>query len=228
MRAFRRLTPAAASALLLGSALLSGCALPHRRPEPWALPRLETGTLTGRYVQSLRLERQGKTLELMAVIENDGKAFTLVGLSPMGQRLMRLTWSEGRVAQESDPGLPVRIDGEAILRDVVFVNWPEAALRTVFAGTRWSARFDGGARSLDWNGRPWIVVRPEVASADAAGSAVPDIAATPATPATPAYSTDSTDTANTANTGGSKGGIVVNHVAEGYRVHVITVERDAP
>ena len=146
--------------------------------------------MAGRYVQSLGLERGGKTLGLTAVIENDGSTFTLVGLGPMGQRLIRLTWADGKVAQESDPRLPVAIDGQAILRDVVFANWPEAALKTVFADTRWRATFTGGERRLAWNGRPWLTVRP-----DSAGAAT---------------------------------GNLVDHIAEGYRVHVATVERDAP
>ncbi len=203
MRAFRLLIHPLVSLLaVLTVSLLGGCA--HRSPDPWALPPVEAGVMTGRYVQSLRLERQGRTLELMAVIENDGNTFTLVGLSPMGQRLLRLTWSGGKVAQESDPNLPVHIDGEAILRDVVFANWPEAALRTVFADTRWRAAFSGADRSLAWNGRPWLSVRPDT------GAAGP---------------MENTDTAGGA---ASTPGIVVDHLAEGYRVHVATVERDAP
>ncbi|MDB5050189.1 MAG: hypothetical protein JWO30_3260 [Fibrobacteres bacterium] len=188
------LTTGCAFFLTTGCALLltTGCALMHPRPTAWDLPPLETGTMPGRRVQSLRLERQGKSLELMAVIENDGKTFTLAGLSPMGQRLVLITWSGGKVAQESDPNLPVAIDGEAILRDIVLVNWPESSLTRVFAKTGWSADFKGPERKLSWRGRPWVSVRPE------------------------------------AGEGGETGeGVLVDHLAEGYQVHVTTVERDS-
>lgn len=181
----------AALALLLGAAV-SGCALLHRRPEPWGLPGVGAGPAPVRWVQSLTLSHQGKSVDLMAVIESDGKTLTLVGLSPMGQRLVRITWTDGKIDQESDPNIPVHIDGEAILRDVVFVNWPEAALHTVFAGTHWRAGFAGADRTLAWKGRPWLSVRPDSAGAD------------------------------------GKPGVVVDHLAEGYQVHVKTLEQEAP
>ena len=182
----------AALAMLLSLAV-TGCALMHRRPEAWALPAVGTGPAPVRWVQSLTLAHQGKSMDLMAVIESDGKTFTLVGLSPMGQRLVRITWTDGKVDQESDANIPVPIDGEAILRDVVFVNWPEAALQTVFAGSHWKAGFQGANRTLSWKGRPWLSVRPD----GAAGAE-------------------------------GKPGVVVDHLVEGYQVHVKTVEEDAP
>ncbi|HKP94982.1 MAG TPA: DUF3261 domain-containing protein [Fibrobacteria bacterium] len=204
MRAFRSLLIAAA--LPLSGAVLDGCALLQRKPEAWALPPLASGPPPGRWVQSLTLERRGRSLELVAVIENDGKTLTLAGLSPTGQRLVRISWTGGKVEQESDPNLPVRIDGESILRDVVFVNWPAPALAAVFAGTRWKARFDGADRTLAWGGRPWLSVRPDTGGTEGTAASGP---------------------------GGGNGGdapvdrVVVDHVAEGYQVHVATVERDS-
>lgn len=111
-------------------------------------------------MQSLRLERDGRELPLLAVMETDGVKLTLVGLTPAGQRLVTITWEGDSVSQAVDPNVPARIDGQGILRDVVFAHWPEAALQASFAGTRWSARFAGPERTLLRDGRPWITVKP--------------------------------------------------------------------
>jgi hypothetical protein len=180
---------------------MAGCASMQRRPVPWSLPKPQDGPIQGRWVQTLVLERDGKSMELLAVIENDGKEIVLVGMTPMGQRLVRITWSDAKVDQETDPNIPVRIDGESILRDVVFANWPEDGLRAAFAGTGWSASFDGPVRSLAWNGKPWLQVRPGPAPKDSG------------------LSSDSLGLGDPQ---------IVDHIAEGYRILVTTVERSGP
>lgn len=160
------------------------------RPTPWHLPKDGSGLGAGRWLQSLTLEHKEKSIGLLAVIESDGKNLTLVGLSPMGQRLMRITWSEGKVQQETDPHMPVAIDGEAILRDVVLVNWPEEILWPLFAKTEWKVTFDGPKRELYWGHRLWLSVKPD--SFDGAKS------------------------------------ILVDHHAEGYKVHVSLLEHESP
>jgi hypothetical protein len=184
VRAFSGLRFMASMALM--ALFMSGCAgLMHRRPVPWALPKVGDGHIPSRWVQSVSLERDGRSLQLLAVIETDGKELTLVGLSPMGQRLVRITWADGKVAQEQDPNVPVHIDAESILRDVVFVNWPPESLQSVFAKTGWKAVFEGPRRDLSWEGRPWLSVKPEL-----------------------------------------DGSMTVDHLVEGYKVHVSTVEQE--
>jgi hypothetical protein len=190
--------PAALAAL---AALVAGCALMQRRPVPWSLPKVQDGPIQGRWVQTLALEREGKSMELLAVIERDGGDIVLVGMTPMGQRLIRIRWSDGKVDQDTDPNIPVRIDGGSILRDVVFANWPEESLKAAFAGTGWSAGFDGPRRTLAWNGKPWLEVRPEPVPADTGRTA------------------DSLDLGDPQ---------LVDHIAEGYRIRVTTVERSGP
>lgn len=205
MRLSRHLIrPGALGPLCVLAALLAGCALTQRRPVPWSLPKVQDGPILGRWVQTLVLERDGKSMELLAVIESDGKELILVGMTPMGQRLVRIIWSDGKVDQETDLNIPVRIDGEAVLRDLVFANWPEETLRAVFAGTGWSAGFDGPRRSLAWNGRPWLLVRPETAPRDSGVS---------------------TGNADSLGLGDPQ---IVDHIAERYRIHVTTVERSGP
>lgn len=148
----------------------TGCAfLRPRPPEPWRLPPVESAPFRGSRVQEVVLEREGKSLRLTAMLETDGTVFTLAGLGPMGQRLIRITWTRDSVGQETDPSVPARIDGAAILRDVVFAHWPAESLREAMAGTAWSAAFDGPRRTLYRKGRPWLAVHPE-----AAGSAGPE------------------------------------------------------
>ena len=139
----------------------TGCFLRPHPPAPWPLPKVAAGPIRGNWVQTLLLERDGKDLRLLAVIESDGDSLTLAGLSPMGQRLVRITWRDGKVDQETDPNLPVKVDGEAILRDVVFANWPPEALQAVMAGTAWKPEFKGPERMLYMGDRLWQTAAPE-------------------------------------------------------------------
>ncbi len=147
----------------LGLALalsLGACSLRPHPLAPWPLPKPASGPIRGNWVQTVRLERGGKELSLLAVLECDGNILTLAGLTPAGQRLVRITWSEGRIEQESDPNLPAKVDGEAILRDLVLAYWPQAALDSALAGTEWSVAFSEGARTMSARGKPRIVVAP--------------------------------------------------------------------
>lgn len=167
---------------------LSGCFLRPHPPEPWPLPKVADAPFRGNWVQTLRLERDGREMPLLAVIETDGTTLTLAGLSPAGQRLVRIAWIDGHVDLDLDPNLPAKINGQAILRDVVFAHWPEASLDRVLKGTRWSAGFADSVRTLNLDGKTWLTVSPE--------------------------------------TGSDGDGLLVDHRAEGYRVHVSTVEKN--
>lgn len=205
-------------AACLGGALLAGCAgLFGGRPSPWKLPGVEHSPIRGHWVQTLVVEREGRRLELLAAMECDGRTLTLVGLSPMGQRLVRITWEGGEVKTETDPNLPVKIDGEAILRDVVFVHWPEQALQAVFAETPWRATFAGPRRTLAWKDRTWLLVTPETDAA-AASAAPADSGAEDLSKALSGAEAPQAD----------RGSVKVDHVAEGYTLRVTTVEKHAP
>ncbi len=170
--------------------LLTDCCFHPHPPAPWPLPKVAEAPFRGNWVQTLRLERGDREARFLAVIETDGDSLTLAGLSPMGQRIIRILWRDGKVIQEVDANLPVKIDGEAILRDVVFANWPPEALQAILAGTAWKAEFSGAQRKLMLGKRVWMTTAPET---------TPD-----------------------------GEGLLVDHVAEKYRVHVATVEKNAP
>jgi Protein of unknown function (DUF3261) len=153
---------------------LSACSLRPYPLKPWPMPGPAAGPIRGNWLQTVRLERGGRELSLLAVIECDGTALTLAGLTPAGQRLVRIDWREGRIEQESDPNLPAKVDGEGILRDLVLAYWPQAALDSALAGTEWSIAYAKGTRTLSARGQARIAVAPESAgvSGAAAGEAL--------------------------------------------------------
>jgi hypothetical protein len=157
-----------ALAAALAAAVLGGCALLRGgNLEPWPLPKVADGPIRGNWVQTVRLERGGKELSLLAVIECDGTVLTLAGLTPAGQRLVRITWRDGAIGQESDPNLPAKVDGEAILRDLVLAYWPRASLDSALRGTGWSAAGSDSARVLSARGRARVAVSPDTAAGGA-------------------------------------------------------------
>jgi hypothetical protein len=204
-----KLGPACRLALGLGLGLaLGACSLRPRPLAPWPLPGPAVGPIRGNWVQTVRLERGGRELSLLAVIECDGTTLTLAGLTPAGQRLVRISWRAGGIEQESDPNLPAKVDGEAILRDMVLAYWPKAALDSALAGTEWTLAFAEGKRTLSARGKARILVAPEASAA--AGAADPSPGA---------------DGSGDSLSGDS---ISIRHLREGYVVHVATVERTAP
>jgi hypothetical protein len=142
---------------------LAACSLRPHPLAPWPMPKPAAGPIRGNWVQTVRLERGGRELSLLAVIECDGTVLTLAGLTPAGQRLVRITWRDGRIEQESDPNLPAKVDGEGILRDLVLAYWPRSALDSALAGTEWSVAFADGKRTLSARGKARIAIEPEAA-----------------------------------------------------------------
>jgi uncharacterized protein DUF3261 len=164
-RQMKRMINSFGALLVLGI----GCS---ERPVPWELPPVSDCPFHGRWVQSLNIEHEGHVLTLMAVIESDGMMVTVVGLSPLGQRILRITWTQGKIAQETDPNITVPIDGSAILRDVVFAHWPVQALQKVFAHTDWQIIQKKQARILLWHGHPWMTVESLSIAADASAESI--------------------------------------------------------
>lgn len=127
--------------------LLAGCS---SQPAPSAFldketslrlpaPRLEHPF----YRQQLLTARvKGRAHELMAVLEADGSKLTLVGLTPTGVRLFRVSYDEQGIAtQQLSPlvtgGMPPVTQ---VLADVMLCYWPLEA---------WQARLPEGWRLED-------------------------------------------------------------------------------
>ncbi len=95
----------------------------------------------------------GKSIEAVQMItaRHDGRDFTfeahlsitpervlLVGLDPMGQRVMTVTWRESGITVDASPFLPKEVRPGSMLADIVVLYWPEEAVRRSLA--------DAGAR----------------------------------------------------------------------------------
>jgi len=91
---------------------------------------------------------------MVALLAREGSTVTLAALSPLGQRLMKLTWDRQGVQCQVDPSVGAGFDAQQALRDLVFASWPPEALRAALVGGPWSAAFDpDGRRTLSCGGR---------------------------------------------------------------------------
>lgn len=123
-------------ALLLGALLLSACSTPKpdtTRPQAWLKP----GTLvtlpapgispsiTQQQLLSARVK--GKTQSLMVLLNADQQKIMLAGLSPLGIRLFRLTYSEQGVKTEQSITLPALPPANQVLADIMLSYWPISA-----------------------------------------------------------------------------------------------------
>lgn len=148
MQVLRGVTRAAIKRLFLLAALAcSACTAPR----PWLAP-LAPDTL-GASVQARQeviATRGGEQHSLQVALKVDAASLTMIGLSPLGQRLFTLTW-DGQDARlvthiENLEG----IDPEWILADLQMTYWPLAPLRTALPQDLHLTEH-GSARAL-WRG----------------------------------------------------------------------------
>lgn len=122
--------------LLLGSLLLSACSTPkpdNTRPQAWLKP----GTLVTLPApgispsiteqQLLTAQVKGKTQSLMVLLNADSQKIMLAGLSPLGIRLFRLTYSGEGVKTEQSITLPELPPASQVLADIMLSYWPVSA-----------------------------------------------------------------------------------------------------
>ena len=118
----------------------------------WALPDPGQAPFQGQITQSVRVEGGSRSAEFIALLNSDHGVVTLAGLSPQGQRLVKLRWDRGGVAVEAEPAVAAHFDAVVALRDLVLARWPLAALQRTMEGSRWSLRLtpdQGRVLSLD-------------------------------------------------------------------------------
>lgn len=110
----------------------------------------------------MRVEDGGRGAEFIALLNSDHGVVTLAGLSPQGQRLVKVRWDRGGVAVEAEPAVAAHFDAVLALRDLVLARWPLAALQRAMQGSRWSLRQtpDHG-RALSLDGRVVEAVSPD-------------------------------------------------------------------
>jgi hypothetical protein len=110
----------------------------------------------------VRVEGGGRSAEFLALVDCEDGVVTLAGLSPQGQRLVKVRWDRHGLAVEADPSVAAHFDAVQALRDLVLARWPVAALEQAMRGSAWSLRQtpDQG-RALSLDGRILVAVSPD-------------------------------------------------------------------
>jgi hypothetical protein len=143
--------------------LVCGCAaLQPGPPRPWPLPDPALAPFQGQVEQAVRVDGGGRSAEFLALVDCERGVVTLAGLSPQGQRLVKVRWDARGMAVEADPAVAAHFDGALALRDLVLARWPVAALQRSMQGSRWALRQtpDQG-RTLSLDGRIVVAVSPD-------------------------------------------------------------------
>jgi|GEM_PF-3399838 hypothetical protein len=125
-------------------------------PDPGLAP------FQGQRAQSVRLDGGGHSGEFVALVDCERGVVTLAGLSPQGQRLVKVRWDRGGMAVEADPAVAAHFDAAQALRDLVLARWPLAALQASMQGGPWSVRqTPEQGRVLSLNGKIMVAVSPD-------------------------------------------------------------------
>lgn len=112
--------------------LLSGCTLLSHNSQPtaWLKPGVQI-TLPApllehpiRRQQLLTATVNGKSDSLLTLMNADGKQLTLAGLSPLGIRLFKVTYSSKGIETEQSITLPQLPPASQVLADVMMSYWP--------------------------------------------------------------------------------------------------------
>lgn len=129
-------------------------------PQPSALGRsLEVSQLVTAHYGA-------RTFVFEGHISANPERFLLVGLDPLGQRVLTVTWTEHKLTAKLAPGLPEQIHPENMLADIVVLYWPEASVRQALVGSNGTLVVGPHFRSIavagkevirvDYKGRdPW-------------------------------------------------------------------------
>lgn len=108
--------------------------------------------------QSLTAEYNGQSWAMQGALEATSAEIRLVGLSPLGQRLITLRWDGKTLKEERDPRLPEWIKGERILGDVQLIYWPRDALAAALPAG-WRIEEADGERTLLNGEAPFAHIR---------------------------------------------------------------------
>lgn len=85
----------------------------------------------------------------------------LVGMDGMGQRILTIRWTEGRMEVERASWLPESVRPENVLADIILVYWPEDSLRRALAPSGASLESSAGSRVIRQHGNDIIDVHYE-------------------------------------------------------------------
>lgn len=133
---------------ILAGLVLAACADRPAEPPPGSV-RVGPGVVLvlpkpaelGRTVEATQLitaHYGEQTFVFEAHLSATPERLLLVGLDPMGRKMVSVTWSDVGIRIEAAPGLPRQLHPENMLADIVMLYWPEDSVRRALA--------DSGAR----------------------------------------------------------------------------------
>lgn len=139
---------------------LAACRTGPRPLDPglFLLPPAAAG-FEGSLAQEVSFEKGETRFEATALLEVSRDEVILVGLSPLGTRMITLRWDGRKLTQERDPLIPKGLPLRLILRDVQLASWPAAAVRAALPGRRWTLEDAGSERVLLKDGRAVVRIR---------------------------------------------------------------------
>jgi uncharacterized protein DUF3261 len=150
----------AVSAAFLPFLLLGACASLALRPATpdWPLPDPALAPFNGRISQDVELIRGGSDVHFLAVLDRQKDGVLMVGLSPLGQRLLRVRWTARGVDADIAPQAAPYLDAQAMLRELSFALWPPESLDAAFKNGPFHADCTPGRRVLWQGNRERLVV----------------------------------------------------------------------
>jgi hypothetical protein len=129
---------------LLLTLLLAGCASPPHCPPlpggPGYCLQNTSAVPAFSALQDVRLQRHAMDERLISQLEVDADGMRLVGLTPMGQRILEARFDNRQATAESLAG--ERVDARALLVLIQLATWPADSVR---AGLRWGWTLEDSA-----------------------------------------------------------------------------------
>lgn len=125
--------------MLLLLTMLGACAMPVRQDAPALLPLLPPAAL-GTSHQSRQIVHAAfgeREMSVQCILTVDARQVTVIGLSPLGQRLFDIRYDGQTVAVEQSPLLPADLPVQRFLSDLQLAYWPLPAWRAALAGSDW-------------------------------------------------------------------------------------------
>lgn len=116
-------------------------------------------------LQQARLRFGEQQMTLLTRVENDAAGMRFVGLTPLGQTLMSVSWENGALRADLPPALQGKLDPALLLALIQIAQWPAEQVRAGLA-PHWELRETPEGRRLHltehndimldiaWEGRP--------------------------------------------------------------------------
>ena len=117
---------------LLFLALLASCALNRCPTLPGGVSYCLQSPASGpsfSAVQQVVIGEGGQQETLLAYIENNPQRLALVGLSPLGQTVLRVTWDGEQIVASGPPGMGPPVNPAVLVAVLQFGLWPADAVR---------------------------------------------------------------------------------------------------